>query len=169
MGVWGLRILSSVSEPAPLFLYVFCAKKKLGVFLGEGGLGGWVVWTSGWVLQLLDPPSPTATLFHNERSGTGQNDQNRPIPDPSPPVKGKMPIQSLPFLRPKMRLQTTKSVQNGTWSPFWTFWAHPEPFLDLLAYRCGKVPPTRGSSPTLGPFWTLVGPLRVVRFPLFDV
>ena len=39
----------------------------LGDFFGEGGLGGWVVWTSGWVLQLLDP-LPTAPLFHNERS-----------------------------------------------------------------------------------------------------
>ena len=52
-----------------------------------------------------------------------------------------------------------------------TIWAYPEPFLDLLAtiwaYPCGKVPPTR-VLPLFGAFWTLFGPLRVVRFPLFD-
>ena len=58
---------------------------------------------------------------------------------------------------------------GGIWSPFLdllaTILAYPEPFLDLLAYRCGKVPPTRGCCPSLGPF----GPIWAVRFPLFDV
>ena len=38
-----------------------------------------------------------------------------------------------------------------------TNWAYPEPFLDLLAYRCGKVPPTRGCCPSLGPFGPYLG------------
>ena len=38
-----------------------------------------------------------------------------------------------------------------------TIWAYPEPFLDLLAYCCGKVPPTRGCCPSLGPFGPYLG------------
>ena len=59
------------------------------------------------------------------------------------------------------------------WSPFGgllaTIWAYPEPFWDLLttiwAYPCGKVPPTRGWCPSLGPF----GPYLGLCGCLFDV
>ena len=77
-------------------------------------------------------------------------------------------------LGPKMRLQMTKSVQNGTkmaqngtcgpfrarQGPFWVILT----FLDLLAtiwaYPGGKVPPTRECWPCLGPapYWVKIGP-----------
>ena len=40
-----------------------------------------------------------------------------------------------------------------------------DPFLDLLAYRCGKVPPPGD----VAPVWGLLDLFGPVRFPLFDV